>query len=295
MECVLCLIGILILFRYFYILIRYIKTKEFKKKKFEGNILGMVAYTFLVIFIVNILILLILVSHDTVNIINMWIIFLSGLFTVILYPGYWIVYLKQKNRDKKLSYYKEVDTKLNNKYGSNDKYNLVNMFIFDIPYDAEINEHFNSLISILTNNQISFFHPKEYKSVIDVYSYLYLNDYFKKWNGNDSIYLTCLKVNSMLKKTGIKLNIKVEDIEKDDDSYIKLRRKDMVPTLYYDLNKINEYIKKHSKGYELVATQITDPDSNEILDVFMCIGKSDQLNKFFTAKDDKKGKGDSNE
>ena len=125
MEYIIYLIGLLILIRYFYILIKYIKIKEFKKKKFEGNILGLIACTMLTIFIINILILMILVNHNIENDINMWFIFLSGIFSIFLYPCYWVLCLREKNRIKSVNYYNEIDNKIKNKYGDNNIYNII--------------------------------------------------------------------------------------------------------------------------------------------------------------------------
>ena len=46
MEIILYIICFLILLRYDFVLYKYLKTGEFKKKVYKGNIIGVIAYSF---------------------------------------------------------------------------------------------------------------------------------------------------------------------------------------------------------------------------------------------------------
>lgn len=281
MSIVILIVGLIILIRYIYIFVKYIKTKEYKNKKFEGNVLGLIAYTVLTIFMISILIMIYLIKDGFLNIINIEIAFITGVLSIILYSLYYIVYFREKNRLNKKNYYKHVNNKLYEKYGDSEKYDYSNLFIFNIQYNAILDKKFNELVSSLTNEQISFFHPKEYNNILDVYSYLYLNDYITVFNINDSIYLICQKINTILKKLDIDITIKEKTIMKNDDQFIKQRRHDLFPTIYYDLNIINEYIKKHKKDYELIISRIYNPDTQEMLGAYLAIAKSSSLKPLF--------------
>ncbi len=58
MEIVLYIICFLVLLRYSFVLYKYLKTGEFKKKVYKGNIIEVIAYSFLTFLIVCFLILM---------------------------------------------------------------------------------------------------------------------------------------------------------------------------------------------------------------------------------------------
>lgn len=280
MEIVLYVACFLILLRYCFVLYKYLKTGEFKKKVFRRNYKGVIAYSFLTVLIICFLILMILVSKDKSSDLLMWIIFASGLGTVITYPLFW----RQRMYDNARAYNKEVakimNDEFNNKYG-NEEYDKFKVEHFNIEDSVDIDDQFNSLISLITNNQISFIHSKQYKNIADVFANLYQQDYIKLLNGSESIDLTCEKVNDLFKKNNIDLKISSVDITKDDDEFIKARRKDFVPTMVYDLCKIDEIIKGKINDYELVAFLIYNKERKVKYPTYLCIMQKSKYDDFF--------------
>jgi len=280
MEIVLYIICLLILLRYGFVLYKYLKTGEFKKKVYKGNIIGVIAYSFLTVLIICFLILMALVSKDKSSDLLMWIIFAAGLGTVVMYPWSWQQRIYDNARTKNNEVAKIMNEEFNNKYG-NEEYDEFKVEHFNIEDNVIIDERFNSLISLITNNQISFIHPNQYKNIADVFANLYQQDYIKLLNGSESIDLTCEKVNDLLKKNNIDLKINSVDITKDDDEFIKARRKDFVPTMVYDLYKIDEMIKGKINDYELVAFLICNKEGKVKYPTYLCIMQKSKYDDFF--------------
>lgn len=280
MEIVLYIICLLVLLRYGFVLYKYLKTGEFKKKVYKGNIIGVIAYSFLTVLIICFLILMALVSKDKSSDLLMWIIFAAGLGTVVMYPWSWQQRIYDNARTKNNEVAKIMNEEFNNKYG-NEEYDEFKVEHFNIEDNVIIDERFNSLISLITNNQISFIHPNQYKNIADVFANLYQQDYIKLLNGSESIDLTCEKVNDLLKKNNIDLKINSVDITKDDDEFIKARRKDFVPTMVYDLYKIDEMIKGKINDYELVAFIIYTKEGKVKYPTYLCIMQKSKYDDFF--------------
>ncbi|MBQ1551739.1 MAG: hypothetical protein IIZ67_06525 [Bacilli bacterium] len=280
MEIVLYIICLLVLLRYGFVLYKYLKTGKFKKKVYKGNIIGVIAYSFLTVLIICFLILMALVSKDKSSDLLMWIIFAAGLGTVVMYPWSWQQRIYDNARTKNNEVAKIMNEEFNNKYG-NEEYDEFKVEHFNIEDNVEIDERFNSLISLITNNQISFIHPNQYKNIADVFANLYQQDYIKLLNGSESIDLTCEKVNDLLKKNNIDLKINSVDITKDDDEFIKARRKDFVPTMVYDLYKIDEMIKGKINDYELVAFLIYNKEGKVKYPTYLCIMQKSKYDDFF--------------
>lgn len=272
----LILIILAIIMRYVFVLVKYLKTGESKKKIYKVNMLGIIAYSCLTVLIISFLTLMILVSKDKSSDLVMWIILISGIATLYAYPTFWMMRIVEN------SYSKIEEFKL--KYGDEEEYDKLKHNCFDIPDDCVINDKFNELVSLITNEQITFIHPNVYKSVADVFSFLYQNDYMKLWGGNDSLPITCSNINSLLNKNNLDLKISEEDIIKDDNEFIKARRRDLVPTVIYDLNKINDIIKKHLNDYEIIEAQISNRNSLCNYPTYYCIVKSSEYNNFFNKK-----------
>lgn len=280
MEIVLYIICLLVLLRYGFVLYKYLKTGKFKKKVYKGNIIGVIAYSFLTVLIICFLILMALVSKDKSSDLLMWIIFAAGLGTVVMYPWSWQQRIYDNARTKNNEVAKIMNEEFNNKYG-NEEYDEFKVEHFNIEDNVIIDERFNSLISLITNNQISFIHPNQYKNIADVFANLYQQDYIKLLNGSESIDLTCEKVNDLLKKNNIDLKINSVDITKDDDEFIKARRKDFVPTMVYDLYKIDEMIKGKINDYELVAFLIYNKEGKVKYPTYLCIMQKSKYDDFF--------------
>lgn len=280
MEIVLYIICLLVLLRYGFVLYKYLKTGEFKKKVYKGNIIGVIAYSFLTVLIICFLILMALVSKDKSSDLLMWIIFAAGLGTVVMYPWSWQQRIYDNARTKNNEVAKIMNEEFNNKYG-NEEYDEFKVEHFNIEDNVIIDERFNYLISLITNNQISFIHPNQYKNIADVFANLYQQDYIKLLNGSESIDLTCEKVNDLLKKNNIDLKINSVDITKDDDEFIKARRKDFVPTMVYDLYKIDEMIKGKINDYELVAFLIYNKEGKVKYPTYLCIMQKSKYDDFF--------------
>ena len=221
-----------------------------------------------------------LVSKDKSSDLLMWIIFAAGLGTVVMYPWSWQQRIYDNARTKNNEVAKIMNEEFNNKYG-NEEYDEFKVERFNIEDNVIIDERFNSLISLITNNQISFIHPNQYKNVADVFANLYQQDYIKLLNGSESIDLTCEKVNDLLKKNNIDLKINSADITKDDDEFIKARRKDFVPTMVYDLYKIDEMIKGKINDYELVAFLIYNKEGKVKYSTYLCIMQKSKYDDFF--------------
>ena len=285
MEIVLYIICFIVLLRYCFVLYKYLKTGEFKKKVYKGNIIGVIAYSFLTVLIICFLILMSLVSNDKSSDLLMWIIFASGLGTVIMYPWSWQQRVYDNARTKNNEVAKIMNEEFNNKYG-NEEYDEFKVEHFNIEDNVVIDERFNSLISLITNNQISFVHPNQYKNIADVFASLYQRDYIKLLNGSESINLTCEKVNDLLKKNNIDFKINSIDITMNDDEFIKARRKDFVPTMVYDLCKIDEIIKEKTNNYELVAFLIYNKEGKVKYPTYLCVMKKSKYDDFFKVNND---------
>lgn len=285
MEIFLYIICILVLLRYSFVLYKYFKTGEFKKKVYKGNIIGVIAYSFFSALIICFLILMALAIKDKSSDLLMWILFATGLGTVVMYPWSWQQRIYDNARTKNKEVAKILNEEFNNKYG-NEEYDKFKIEHFNIPDDAVIDERFNSLIAMITNNQISFIHSTQYKNIADVFVSLYQQDYIKLLNGSESIDLTCEKVNSLLKKNSIEFNINSVDITKNDDEYIKARRNDFIPTMVYDLCKIDEIIKSNLNDYELVAFVIYNKEGKVKYPTYLCIIRKSKYDDFFKRNSD---------
>ena len=285
MEMVLYIICFIVLLRYCFVLYKYLKTGEFKKKVYQGNCIGIIAYSFLTITIICFLILMILVSKDKSSDLIMCIIIISGFVTIVMYPCFWMQKISDNSRTKNNEVAKIMNEEFNNKYG-NEEYDEFKVEHFNIEDNVVIDERFNSLISLITNNQVSFVHPNQYKNIADVFAGLYQQDYIKLLNGSDSINLTCEKVNDLLKKNNIDLKINSIDITNNDDEFIKARRKNFVPTMVYDLCQIDEIIKEKTNDYELVAFLIYNKEGKVKYPTYLCIMKKSKYDDFFKINND---------
>lgn len=281
MNIVIYIICFLLFVRYVFVLTKYIKTGVFKKKKYKGNILGIIAYTFLTILIIDFLILMVLVNKNIFIDVVAWIFFFSVLGVVFMYPWFWRSRIYESTASKNEEIVKKEIEDFTNKYGDSDTYDTLKLNYFRIPDDVKIDEVLNKIVYYLTNEQISFIHPNEHNNIHDVCNYLFQEDYVKLLLDNDSIYLTIEKVNSLLKKNKLKLEIKADTITKKDDDKIKARRYDLVPTVTYDLNTINEVIKKKLKDYELVTIMIYSKTSSIEYPTYYCIVKTSEYEKLF--------------
>ena len=288
MDIVLYIICFLILLRYGFVLSKYLKTGEFKKKVYKANIIGVIAYSFLTVLIICFLILVTLISKDKSSdlliVIIIGIMFIAGLGTIIMYPWYWQQRVYNNARSKNKEVASKMNEAFNAKYG-NEEYNEFKVEHFNIEDNVVIDERFNSLISLITNNQISFIHPNQYKNIADVFVNLYQEDYIKVLNGSESVDLTCVKVNELLKKNNIDLNINSADITKDDDEFINARRKDFIPTMAYDLYKIDEIVKSKINDYELVAFLIYNKEGKIKYPTYLCVMQKSKYDDFFNIND----------
>lgn len=269
---ILILIILAIITRYIFVLIKYLKTGEFKKKIYKGNILGIIAYSSLTILIINFLIDMILVSKDISSDLVAIIILISGTFTVFSYPSFWIMRIKENNQKK-----------FELKYGSEEEYDKLKYTFLKVPDDCAIDDEVNVYVSLITNKQITSIHSNEYKNIKEVFLFLYQNDYMKLWDLNDTLTLTCEKINSLLKKNNLDLIINKEDIIKEDDNFIKERRKDLVSTITYDLNKINDIIKTHLNDYEIMEVQIYNKNSLLDYPAYYCLVKISKFHEYYNS------------
>lgn len=173
MEIVLYIICFIVLIRYCFVLYKYLKTGEFKKKVYKGNIIGVIAYSFLTVLIICFLILMSLVSKDKSSDLVMWIIFASGFGTVVMYLWSWQQRVYDNARTKKSEVAKIMNEEFNNKYG-NEEYEEFKVEHFNIEDNVVIDERSNYLISLITNNHISFIHQISIK-ILQMYSQVYIN------------------------------------------------------------------------------------------------------------------------
>ena len=284
MEIVIYILCFFVLLRYCFVLFKYLKSGEFKKKIYKGNIIGLIAYSFLTVLIICFLILMTLTIKDKSSELLMWFMFVAMLGTVVMYPLSWRQRVYTNAGVKNREVFDIIKTEFNNKYG-NEEYDKFKVEHFDIADDVAIDERFNSLITLITNNQISFIHPKQYKNIADVFASLYQQDYIKLLNGSESIDLICEKINSLLKRNAIDFNINSLDITKYDDEYIKARRKNFVPTMAYDISKIDEIIKSNLDDYELVAFLIYNKEGKLNYPTYLCIIQKSKYDEFFKVKD----------
>ena len=285
---ILILAILAIITRYVFVLKKYLKTGEFKKKIYKSNILGIIAHSFLTILIISFLIFAILLIKDRSSDLVMWIIFGSGLVTIIMYLWFWQQRTYDNARIKNIQINQKMNEEYRLKYGDDEKYTKSKLNYLVIPDDSEINDKFNTMISIITNKQISFIEQNEYKNVSEVFSFLCQKDYMKLSWINDSISLTCEGINSLLKNNNLNLEIKLEDIIKDDDEFIKARRRDMVSTLIYDLNKINDIIKNRLKNYEIITAHIYNDNSVFFqYPIYLCVLQTSEFNDFIDENENK--------
>ena len=280
MEIVLYVICILLLVRYCFVLYKYLKIGEFKKKVYKGNILGVIAYSFFTVFIICILLLMVLVSEDKSSDILMWIIFASGFGAFIMYPWSWQqrIYNNALAKDQMIA--EQFKEEFDQQYG-NEEYDKFGIQYFSIYNDEIIDEQFNSLINLITNGQISFIHPDKYKNVSDVFAYLFQEDYVKLIGDTETIDLLCESVNTVLRKNNIDITIDKMNVLKDDDEFMKARRKDLIPTVAYDLNKIDEILNNNLKDYELLAALIFDRKEKEEYPAYLCVVQKSKFEEFF--------------
>lgn len=89
-----------------------------------------------------------------------------------------------------------------------------------------------------------------------------------------------------MKKNNIDLKINSVDITKNDDEFIKARRKDFVPTMVYDLYKIDEIIKEKINDYELVAFLIYNKEEKVKYPTYLCIMQKSKYDDFFKVNND---------
>lgn len=284
MEIVIYIIVLLILTRYAFVLAKYIKTGKFKKNKRGGHLVGIIAYSFLTVLLICILISAILVNKDKPIDLFAWIMFASGFGTFIMYPIYWQQKIYENAKAKNIEISKQMNEEFFNKYGS-EEYDEFKVEHFNISDDLTIDNYFNALISLITNDEISFIHPNEYKNIADVFSSLYQQDYIKLLCGSESVGLTCENINALLKKYNFDFNLNSADITKNDDEFIKARRRDYIPTMAYDLNKINETIKSKLKDYELVAFLIYNKEGKGNYPTYLCIINSSRYSELFNVSD----------
>ena len=137
----------------------------------------------------------------------------------------------------------------------------------------------------IDKNNIQITKKEVHQYFNDVFASLYQEDYIKLLNGSESIDLTCEKVNDLLKKNNIDLNINSADITKDDDEFIKARRKDFIPTMVYDLCKIDEIIKEKLNDYELVAFLIYNKEGKVKYPTYLCVMQKSKYDDFFKIND----------
>ncbi len=280
MEYVLYVICFLLLVRYGFVLYKYLKTGEFRKKAFKGNIVGIIAYSCLIVLIICFLLLMALSSKDKSSDLLMWITFIAGIGTVVAYPAFWLTKASYKERAKNIQTIEKMNEAFDSKYGSAE-YDEFKVSHFDIADNVQCDERFIYLISLITNNQISFVHKEQYKNAADVFADLYKQDYITFLYGTESIDLMCEKVNSLLKKNNKDLVINPADITKDDDEFIKARRRDLVPTMVYDLYKIDNIIKSKLDDYELVAFKMYSVNGISRYPTYLCVIEKSKYEKFF--------------
>ena len=268
-DIIMCILCFLVFAKYAFVIHKYQKTGKFKKKKYKSNISEIIAYSFFTTLIILFLISMILVSKNKFNDLIAILIFISTLGTFITYPLSWLVNSSNNKHEAYITNRKEFI----NKYG-NKKYDEFEIECAYIPDNISLDEHFSALIKIITNNQISFTPPNSYKNIVDVFEYLYEQDYIKLLHENISITLNCENINSLLKKNKIDFIINQTDITKYDDEHIKARRKDFIPTGVYDLCKIDETIKRNLNDYRLLAIILNDEESNIEYPRYLCIIKN---------------------
>ncbi len=280
MNIIIYLICVIILLRYVFVLNKYIKTGIFKKKKCKSNIFGVIAYTLSKIFIIAFLILIILVTEKKSTDIVTWIIFFSLLLFLVMYLTFWqqiiYEYVDEKKNDEK----KKNAEEFISKYGSIE-YDKLKIKHFDIPNYALIDDKFNELISMITNNELSFIHPTQYKDIADVFTFLYQKDYLNIMSLSDTLKLTCGKVEKLLKMNNLNIKISSNEITKNDDKFITNRRNDFVSTMTYDLNITNDIVINKSNGYELVGIELYDQNNSYNFPSYLCIMKSKDYEDFF--------------
>ena len=280
MDIFIGLICLLIFIRYVYVLVKYIKKKEFKKKVLKANTIGIIGYTLLTIFIINMLLIFLMAAKDKESEILLWSVFILGpliaLFYILYYFQRWDEVVELNAKEKQKERRQELETK----YGDKDAYNTVETDTLIIPGDIIIEERFNKLTYILTNKQISFVHPKEYNNVEEFLANLYDKDYLKQWHPGDSVSYICENVNTLLKKNNIELTISKDDVTKDDDDFIKARRKDLFPTAAYDISKVNEIIKKETGKYQILRIQLTKGKMLKNYPIYIAIVDYAEYKKF---------------
>lgn len=87
-------------------------------------------------------------------------------------------------------------------------------------------------------------------SAIGFINYLKEKELLIKLTGNEELEKISEKINFLLEKNDVDLEIESSDIKKLDNIFTDIRRKDKFPTFIHDLNIITKMIRE--KGYELV-------------------------------------------
>ena len=273
------IICFLLFLRYCFVLYKYIKTKEFRKRVYKGNVVEVIAYSFVMVLIISFLILFSLVLEDKTNDIVTLILILSGIGALYMCPWAWLRRMGDKSREKQEEVVKAINKEFDDKYG-NIEYDKFKCKCFLIDDNIPIGEQFNTFISIITNDQISFIHPDQYKDIADVFASLYQQDYVKLLAGTESIELTCEIINDILNKNKIDFKINTEDITKDDDEFIKNRRKDYAPTLANDISKISEIIDRELDDYKLLVLSLVSVDGTKHYPIYICIVRASKYEEF---------------
>ena len=156
MDTIMCIIiGVicfLIILKYGFVLAKFLKTGEFKKKKYirgkayVGNIIGVIAYTCITIVIVSLLILMILISQDKKSDLIMWFIFIFGIFALLAYPIYWLARASDKAKEEKTVQLKQVADEFIEKYGDPQIYDVLNFDAVDCYSDEKLDDKTVALV-----------------------------------------------------------------------------------------------------------------------------------------------------
>lgn len=285
MDIVIYIICFLIVLRWGYVLFKFLKTGEFKKKKYvkdeayEGNIIGVLAYTCLRVVIICFLILMVLVSQDKSSDLVMWLLFIFGIFVLFAYPAYWLTRTSDKAKEKNMNQMKQAEQDFITKYGDYETYDVAHFEIINYSINAKLDDKGLKVVNMITDSKLSI-NPIEILDITEFFDSLYQQDFIKIIYKNQSLSSTCENVNSILSKKQLDFKIDPQDILKKDDDFIKQRRQDSINTIQYDLNVINDLIKE--KGYVIMCLSNINYNYS-----YISIVKDNELQKFLKELEEK--------
>lgn len=126
------------------------------------------------------------------------------------------------------------------------KYGVGAIYIFSCCFindDVNFSKLFKIISRKISNDSFKM-------SAIGFINYLKEKELLIKLTGNEELEKINQKINFLLEKNDIDLEINSSDVKKLDNKFTDIRRKDKFPTFIHDLNIITKMIRE--KGYELV-------------------------------------------